>query len=194
MRTSKEALISALFRQTIFGILVVALSLPLVRVLHERFSLGPPPASVLVLMGLAVMSTFWGAGAIGALWGAGNRRGSMGAPILAALLSLGLSLLVCGVVVPTYGGMVADHLLQEGATGVLRDRGRLLGQARESYDDVRSGRSREITRDLSGEALNRGKSLVRSGAARLPALSLLLWTLVLPPLGAAFEARRASRR
>jgi hypothetical protein len=64
MRTTSAHFTSAIARQTIFGVIVLFLALPLLNWLHgslrERFGLGPAPFSALAMMGIAVlMLLYW---------------------------------------------------------------------------------------------------------------------------------------
>jgi hypothetical protein len=85
-------------------------------------------------------------------------------------------------------------MTQEVAVTALRERGDLVGRAGEAYSGVREGRGGQVARETAGAAIDQAKNLALRGAARLPAMSLLFWTLIGPPLGAAFEASRARRR
>lgn len=194
MRITAAQLTTAIVRQTIFGVLVLALALPLVNALHARFGLGSPPASALILMGGSVLACFIGAGIIGAICGSGVKAGRGPGALLASVLSLGWSLLVCSIVIPFYGSMIVDHITQDAAMTALRERGALFDRAKDAYGGVREGRGGEVARSTAGEAVSRSVEMAKKGAARLPAMSLLFWTLIGPPLGAAFEAARARRR
>lgn len=184
----------AIVRQTIFGVAVLLLAMPLLNSLHAHFGLGPPPASALILIGGSVVTCFVGAGVIGVVCGMDVKAGRGVRAMLAAALSVGWSGLVCSVVIPFYGSTIVDHLTGEATATAFRERGALLGRAQDAYGGVREGRGGQVARETAGEAFDRAKELARSGAARLPAMSLLFWTLIGPPLGAAFEAARARRR
>lgn len=194
MRISAGHFTAAIVRQTIFGVLVLVLAMPLLNALHARFHLGAPPTSALILIGGSVLACFIGAGLIGVACGAGVQSGRGASAVLAWVLSLGWSLLVCSVVIPFYGSTIVDHMTQEAAATALRERGALLGRAGDAYSGVREGRAGQVARETGGEVLSRGGEMLKKGAERLPALSLLFWTLIGPPLGAAFEAARVRKR
>ncbi len=194
MRNTVNQFAWAIVRQSIFGLLALALAMPLLNSLHAKFGLGPPPTSAIVLMGGSVLACFVGAGFIGAFCATGAKASRTASAILAWVLSLGWSLLVCSVVIPFYGSTIVDHLTEEATMTALRERGALVDRAGDAIDGVRAGRGGQVARDTAGEALSRTATLAESGLARLPALSLLFWTLIGPPLGAAFEAAAVRKR
>ena len=80
------------------------------------------------------------------------------------------------------------------------------GRLREELDNLRAqarnattptarkqaaDRARQIVKELASNGKSTGISLLKSGAAQLSAFTLLVWALVGPPLGAAWECRRA---
>ena len=82
------------------------------------------------------------------------------------------------------------------------------GRLREELDNLRAqardaatpqarrqaaDRARQIVKQLAGNGQATGVSLLKSGVAQLSAFTLLVWALVGPPLGAAWECRRARR-
>lgn len=54
-------------------------------------------------------------------------------------------------------------------------------------------RAQQIVRELATSGKETGISLLKSGVAQLSAFTLLVWALVGPPLGAAWECRRAKK-
>ena len=52
-------------------------------------------------------------------------------------------------------------------------------------------RAQQIVKELASSGKETGVSLLKSGVAQLSAFALLVWALVGPPLGAAWECRRA---
>jgi hypothetical protein len=198
MRISAETLIGAVIRQFVFGLVVLALALPLLRWLHDRFNLGPPPTSAVVIIGAAVLICFVGGGVIGALCGSAGSRGKGISTPLAVVFALGWSLLVCAGAVPYYATSLLESAAKDVAGAALRERGALYGSAKETVGGVRDGRAREAAekaaRDTAGLAWDATKKAAVDKFAHVPALSLLLWTLVGPPIGAAFESAKAKRR
>lgn len=80
------------------------------------------------------------------------------------------------------------------------------GRLREELDNLRaqarnaatptarkqaSQRAQEIVKELAANGKETGVSLLKSGVAQLSAFALLVWALVGPPLGAAWECRKA---
>lgn len=193
MRNSAPLFLAAILRQTVFGVICLVIALPLLNALHNRFNLGSPPISAIIVIGVAVLICFIGGGIIGVLSGDASRRSAAAIPI-ALVGALVWSAIVCSIAVPTYGGMIVDHIAQDAAGTAFRERGQIIDRTRQGIADVRGGRSGELASRTLNEGLEKSKELALAGAARLPALSLLLWTLIGPPIGAAFEARRAMRR
>ena len=56
-----------------------------------------------------------------------------------------------------------------------------------------SERAQQIVRELAANGKETGVSLLKSGVAQLSAFTLLVWALVGPPLGAAWECRKSKR-
>ena len=56
-----------------------------------------------------------------------------------------------------------------------------------------SERAQEIVKELANSGKETGISLLKSGVAQLSAFALLVWALIGPPLGAAWECRGAKR-
>ena len=82
------------------------------------------------------------------------------------------------------------------------------GRLREELDNLRAqaktattpaarkqaaDRAKEIVTELAASGQETGVSLLKSGVAQLSAFALLVWALVGPPLGAAWECRSAKR-
>ena len=182
-----------LIRSAITGIVAVAVSLPLLWALHRSFGLGKPPLNGIVVLGLGVILAFVGAAAIGILTARSmpDRRAKTG--WWAALFGLVWGIALVSVLVPTYAGMVADEIAKEGAMMALRSRGELLEGARDTLSQIQNGKSGDAARGIGAGGLQKAKELAISGAARLPALSLLFWAILAPPFIAFLEARAAKR-
>lgn len=56
-----------------------------------------------------------------------------------------------------------------------------------------SERAQQIVKELAAGGKETGVSLLKSGVAQLSAFTLLVWALVGPPLGAAWECRKATK-
>ena len=54
-------------------------------------------------------------------------------------------------------------------------------------------RAQQIVKELAANGQATGVSLLKSGVAQLSAFTLLVWALIGPPIGAAWECRRAKR-
>ena len=219
----KTSLGAAVVRQTVFGVLLVLLSLPFVWILHRTFGLGSPPFSGLIVLGGAVVIAFAGAGAIGASVGA-----SRGNSLVAGVLSLLLGGAISAGAAPLYASMIADALAHDAAGIVWAQRDRLTGGAQnalttragETFDAARQGKLREELSQLQSEAKNaispqardsalqklkatglelanlsreKGGEVFKNGVARSSAFALLIWTIIGAPLAGFFEAKRARR-
>lgn len=220
MKTSFGA---AIVRQSLLGALAVLISLPFLWTLHRSFGLGNPPFTGILVLGLAVVASFAGAGALGVA--VGQARGKA---MVAALFGLLLGGSVAAIAAPLYVSMVAEALTHEAAGAVWSERDRLTGGATEELSSraqktlsaAREGRLREQlsefqreaesattpaaresalakVRGLASQLLPTGREKVvgifKSGVARSSAFALLFWAILGSPLAAAFEARRARR-
>ena len=210
-------------RQGALGMALVVVSLPILLVVHRALNLGNPPLFGLSILALSVIVSMALAGAIGA--GVGGARGN---GIVAALLGLGLGIVVCAIVAPLYGGLIIDNLTRQ-ATGAVAGtvlgqdpetfaRERALGAGREALSAARQGRLRAELAKLQDQAKNavteqgrqqalqkakavagelaltskdKGIALLKSGVAQLSAFALLVWALIGPPVGAAWECNKA---
>ncbi len=182
-------------RQSLFGLALLFVSLPLLRALHKRFSLGAPPTSALLLIAVCVLIIFSGAAIIGAFSGSNARaRNSTGPLLIALALSLGWSLVVCSVAIPFYATSVVDHMTQSVAMDTVRDRDAVIDKTRGAYDAVRGGKTGKFIGENSEMAWTKSKALLREGAARLPAVGLLAIAVIAAPIGAAFECWRVRKR
>ena len=188
----KSSLSVAITRQLFFGLFAVVVSLPLLWSLHRTLGLSEPPLGAVLLLGGSVLAAFLGGAVIGHLLGAVRRHA--GDVPLAALCGLLWGGCVCAFVLPAYGSLVVDNLTHESALVAVRERGRILERAGEATRDVRAGRAHEAASKAAREAWATAKGVALSGAAPLPALSLLLWAFFGPALGAAWECRRSARR
>lgn len=187
-------LLVPIIRQSLFALILLFASLPLLRSLHNRFALGAPPTSALVLIAICVLIIFIGAAIIGALSGssAKNRNGAV--PTLIAIgLSLVWSLVACSVAVPFYASSVVDHVTQTVALDALRNRSEVIDKTRGAYDAVRNGKSGDFIGENRDVAWSKSKSLFHEGAAKLPAIGLLAVAVIFAPLGAVFECWRARK-
>jgi hypothetical protein len=218
MRTSPAV---AALRQAFVGSILVVLSLPLLWMFSRAIGLGAPPVGGVLLLGGSAIAA-WGAGGfVGATLGGGVgglRRGN--AALVAVLGGLILGAVLCSVVAPFYAQSVLEGVAHDAASDVWRRRDELLTRAREAVataaqEGTRNpSRSRKAAQDaenlkqqaerLSTQAresaattatgaLTTAKGLALRAAARLSAMTLLVWTLLGPAIAAFLEARRAAR-
>lgn len=165
-------------RQTVLGLALVLLSLPLLALAQRAIGLGSLPGSGVILIGASVVFACVSGGLVGMTIGAAARaRRFPGGLLLALLAGLVWGGLLSAAVAPFYLESALEALAREGAGQLLRDRRALL--------------NRETGLRYILEA---GKTLAWSGAGRLPVMSLLIWTLVGPAIAGGIEARGARRR
>lgn len=175
----KQVMIMAALRQACFGVVAVALSLPLLWTLHRRIGVDVPSTGSVLLLGASVVLVFVGGGLIGAAvrsLGRGTRfeRQRTGG-WLAAGIGLIFGVVFCIAVAAFYGQSIVENAADDGLTMAWQQRAALLHQTRATATGA--------ARELAGQ-----------GAARLPVLALLGWALIGPTLGAALEYRLAARR
>ena len=169
---------AVIVRQVVFGLVVVVLTLPLLSLAQRAIGLGTPPRGGVLLLGASVVLACVSGGLIGTTIGAAARaRRSNGGVLLALLAGLVWGGVLCSIIAPLYLESALEALAREGAGALWRERSAVLNQET----------------GVQG-AVERAKTLARSGAGRLPVLSLLFWTLLGSAIAGAFEARRAIRR
>ena len=166
----------AIFRQTLFSIFFVAISLPFLWIVHRLLDLGSPPLPGVLLLGGGVFFACLTGGILG--WGLGEyKRGESWIIWPAFLIGLMWGGVLCAILAPMYAQSVLDALARETAVAAWSQR--------DAFLDRQTG---------VATALETAKSLARSGATHLPAFCLLLWVLIGPALGGVMEARRAASR
>ena len=132
------------------------------------------------------------------------------APLYGGLILDNLTREATGKVAGTVLGKDPETLAREKA---VEGAGQALsaareGRLREELDNLRdqarnattptarkqaAERAKEIVTELAAGGKETGVSLLKSGVAQLSAFTLLVWALVGPPLGAAWECRGAKR-
>ncbi len=167
-----------LVRQTMFGLVLVVLSLLVLGLVQAAIGLGAPPRGGVILVGASVVFACVSGGVLGMTIGAAARtRRFNGGPLIALLAGLVWGSVLCTMVAPLYLESALDAVVRQGAGELLRERRTLL--------------NRDTGLRYAVEA---AKTLAWSGAGRLPILSLLIWTLLGPAIAGGFEARWARRR
>ena len=165
-------------RQALVGLVMFLLSLALLSLVQRAMGLGAPPRGGVILVGISVVFAWVSGGMLGtAIGAAAHARRFHGAPLIALLAGLVWGGVVCTTVVPLYIDSALESLARQGVGHVLRERQALLNRE----TGVQS-------------TLDAAKTLAWSGAGHLPALSLLLWSLLGPAIAGGLEARRARSR
>lgn len=188
-------LLFPVIHQTIFGLVSVLVSLPILNALHGSLGLGTPPRGGVTLLGFAILFAWASGGALGALIGESGRRArGLNTSFLAGLAGLLWGVVLCAFVAPLYAQSVVDDVTRQVATQTastaFRERGRLLDRAR----DVRAGKGGAVASEAFSSAKKSALEIARSGAARLPSLAMLFWVLLGPAIAASIESRKAARR
>lgn len=176
----KPLLIRSALRQACFGLIAVALSLPILWAVQRRVGL-TPGSEGLWMLGASVVAAFVGGGLIGAglrEFGRGTQfgRSKMGAWI-APLAGLLLGILVSTVAASDFGQGILEDAAKDGAMRAWQGGDQLLDRSR-----------------AASAATNTARELAVRGAARLPALILLAWAPLGAMLAALLEYRLAVRR
>ena len=209
----------ATLRQALIGLALVVVSLPLLFLLHRFFKLGNPPVFGLVVLALTVVIAMGMAGAIGVAvgrargnWivaallglGVGIAACTLVAPLYGGLILDNLTRQAAGAVIGL--DVSPEEFARERATGVATDAltaaregrlreelARLREQAKNATPQTRA-QIQEKIKEVSAQLVQTGKdksvSLIKSGAAQLSAFALLVWALLGPPIGAAWECRK----
>jgi len=178
-------------RATIAGVVAVSVSLPGLFWMHSHFGLGAPPISGVVTLGASVVASCIGAALLG--WGIGQLMGRRASGTLAALAGFVWGITLCFSAASFYGGLLADEISRDAAETALANRDKIADSALETLDQARSGHASKAA-EVAGTQFSDGAGEVAlRGGAKLPAMSLLVWTLLCPPLLAAWECRRARR-
>ncbi len=176
----KRIWIRAALRQACFGLVAVALSLPILWAVQRRVGL-TPGSERLWMLGASVVVAFVGGGLIGAgsrEFGRGTSfgRGKAGAWV-APLAGLLFGILISTVAASDFGQGLLEDAAKEGAMRAWQGRDQFLDRSR-----------------AANIATNTAKELAVQGAARLPALILLAWAPLGAMLAALLEYRLAARR
>lgn len=213
----------AIIRGLLIGFVLVLISLPGLFALHGALGLGSPPISGLLVLGAAVALTIALANIAGVLIGESRGKPIIAALVgfgIGVVACLVAAPAYGGMVVDGLTHDATSLVWNERGriTQAARDalQNRAVSGAQDAVSAAREGRVREELTRLEEQAKNattptarenataqaknlasqltpHGIALLKSGAARLSAFALLLWAIVAPPLGAAFECRRVRR-
>ena len=140
--------------------------------------------------------------------GVGIAACTLVAPFYGGLILDNLTRQATGAVAGTVLGQDPQEFARERAQGVATDAvtaaregrlkqeiARLQEQAKNAVTPQARAQIQQKIKDASAQLVATGKdksiSLVKSGAAQLSAFALLIWALLGPPLGAAWECRKA---
>ncbi len=183
--------LAPLVRAAIVALLAILVSLPLLFWLHSHFQLGKPPLNGIVVLSLGVMAACMGAALLG--WGLARLGGKRASGTLAALAGFVWGVALTFSLASFYGGMIAEDATRDAAVTALANRDRIAQTASETIEQARSGHASKAAVDGALKFGDGAKDVAIRGAAKLPAMGLLVWALLAPPLLSAFECRRARR-
>lgn len=175
--------VGAVARQTLIGLLAVAASVPLLFGLSHMLGLSRPPLGGVALLGGSVLAAFAGAGLLGALLGLGGGLSRRWLGPTAALLGLTYGIFLCSAVFPFYTDDLVDQMTERGSE-----------IATEKVDAGHLDKVLDHPADIVDQVTEAGSKLLQEGAASLPALALLGWTVLGPALAAPLEARLARKK
>jgi len=178
-------------RAAIAGLVAVLVSLPGLFWLHSHFGLGAPPLNGLVTLGASVIVACIGAALLG--WGLAQLMGRRASGTLAALAGFVWGVTLCFSAASFYGGLLADEISRDATETALTNRDKIADSALETLDQARSGHASKAAEVAGTQFSDGAEEVVLRGGAKLPAMSLLVWALLCPPLLAAWECRRARR-
>lgn len=214
-----RSLTPAIVRGLLVGLLLVLISLPGLFALHGALGLGSPPVSGLVLLGGAVALALVIANVAGVFMGEsrsnpllaavvglviGGATCAVAAPLYGGMVVDGLTHDAMGLAWGERERIVAGarDAVSSGASGTVgavregrarEELARLQEQAKNATTAQGRQNAAQQAKAVAAQLTPRGIALLKSSAARLSAFALLLWALVAPPLGAAFECRRMRR-
>ncbi len=214
----------AILRGLLTGLLLVLVSLPVLFTFHAALGLGSPPISGLLLLGGTVAVALVAANMAGVLLGEsrvnpllaalvglviGGFACSIAAPFYGSMVVDGMTHDAMGLAWNERGSIVqgtrdavsggasdsASQALDAAREGRLREElARWQQEAQNATTPTARQNAAQRARAVAAQLTPKGLAVLKSGAARLSAFSLLLWAILAPPLSAAFECRRASRR
>ncbi len=176
-------------RAALLGIALIGVSLPLVWAAHSHFELGPPPARGLWTLGVGIVCIFVGAAWIGVFLGTGRASGAV-----AALCGWGWGVALTLLLASFYGRLVTAPALRDAQTLAGHNRDRIENAPGETPEQARAGHASKDAALAGTDFSDDARDATISGAARLPAMGLLVWALLVPPALSAWEFRRARRQ
>ena len=175
-------------RAAVIGIVLIGVSLPVVFAVHSHFELGTPPSSGLWTICLGIIGTFIGAAWIGLGIGCSRASGTLaafGGWVWGVALALALA--------SSYGKVVSNSALRDAQVAADRNLERMEQSRGETPEQARAGHASRDAALAGTQFSDDAREATIGGAAKLPAMGLLVWALLVPPALSAFECRRARR-
>lgn len=180
-------------RGLLLSALVLLVSLPMVNFIHRHFGLGAAPFNGLFLMFFALITAFVGAAMVGALSGIYTPSHKSFTPwVTLGGLVWGFGVLLWFV--PCYAGMVADDIVRSSATYVLHNRNDIVPRAQSAIEAFQQGQTDKTKKVFMDSAAASASAIGMRTASQVPALLVLSWAILVPPLLAVWEYRLARQR
>ncbi len=177
-----------LLRAALLGTIAIGICFPIIFALHSHFELGEPPSNGLWALGVGVIGAFVGAVCLGLLissWRGGRASGTLaalGGFVWGVMLALWLS--------SFYGGLVSKTALHHAQVLSQQNRERISQSPGETIEQANAGHASRDAALAGLEFSDDARQATIQSSARLPALTLLVWVVLVPPLLSAFECRR----
>ena len=184
-----SVLLWATLHALLVGIVIVGLSIPIISSLHSHFDLGTPSVGGLIYLCLGVVGVFIGAALLGAILG--MLRGQRASGAMAAFIGFVWSFFLVAGLSTTYSRQIGQTALQKASLVADENRLRIQQNIQETEEQEQAGHA---SRDATLSALKLSDEISDAsiaGTAKLPAMSLLVWAILLGPALCAFECRRA---
>lgn len=177
-----------LIRAALLGALVVGIGLPIIFALHAHFELGAPPTGGLWALGVGVVGAFVGAVLLGLV--IGSWRGERASGAIAALGGFVWGVALTLWLSSFYGGLVSKEALRTSRAVAAQHRESVTQSPGEVVEQSRAGHASRDAALAGMEFSDDARDATIQSAARLPAFTLLVWVILIPPLLSAFECRR----
>ncbi|BCM92969.1 hypothetical protein IAD21_04853 [Abditibacteriota bacterium] len=177
-----------LLRAALLALLAIGISFPIIFWLQSHLELGSPPSNGLWALGVGVVGAFVGAVLLGLVigsWRGGRPSGTiaaLGGFVWGVALTLWLS--------SFYGGLVSQEAVRQSRSLAEQSHERLAQSPGETIEQSRAGHASRDAALAGLDFSNDARNATVQSSARLPALTLLIWVILIPPLLSAFECRR----
>ncbi|RYX84750.1 hypothetical protein EON83_08950 [bacterium] len=177
-----------LLRAALLGVLAIGICFPIIFAMHSHFELGEPPLNGLWALGVGVVGAFVGAVFLGLV--VGSWHGERASGTIAAFGGFMWGVVLALWLSSFYGGIVSKEALHHARILSRQNQTRIAQAPGETIEQSRAGHASRDAALAGLEFSDDARDATIQGSARLPALSLLIWVVLIPPLLSAFECRR----